>query len=123
MPGELVPFLPELARQEKETPYDVFLALCEVTGNEPKNAPATYVKQQLGIAKRLLREGYRVEEIRQCLCWVLGRFRSSVVDLRLVQREIGGWAFAGKPAHPDARGPLSARSILDAARQLRSAGD
>jgi hypothetical protein len=124
MPRHLPALMPELIEEPKETPWQVLEALAEVTGHDLNDAPEPWIRQQLGVAKRLLRDGYALVDIRGCAEWLVRTRKHAAVDLRNVLYEIGRWIFGGRPRGGAAsHGALDARHLLQRAQSVRAGGD
>lgn len=80
-------------------PYAIFQALCDETGASEDEASRSFKSQQLGIAKKLLDDGFSEADVRECVRYLKSQtWRTGIIDLRTVQAEIGRWAIAGRPA-------------------------
>lgn len=87
-------------------PYRLFVAMAEETGADAARASPDYKRQQAAIAKRLIADGHDEAAVRGCCRFLMSQgWRTGLVDLRTVQKEIGRWAAAGRPAaeRPPAR--------------------
>ena len=81
-----------------ETPWAVLVALCEELGKSPDDISPSFKKQQLGIAKQILEDGFNAERVRRCIRYLKSQeWRSGPIDLRTVKSEIGRWELAGEP--------------------------
>jgi len=79
--------------------YAVFRALCDETGASEDDASRSFKNQQLGIAKRLLDDGFTESDVRECVRYLKSQtWRTGIIDLRTVSAEIGRWSLAGRPA-------------------------
>lgn len=87
-----------------EQPYALYEALCEELGAEPETLAPAMKKRQLGVAKRLLEQGYGEDKVRRCLRFLRSQsWRTNPIDLLTVESEIGKWELNGEPAYAEAR--------------------
>lgn len=107
-----------------DQPYALFEALCEVMEADPAGLAPSLKRKQLGIAKRLLEQGYGEAKVRACLTFLRSQaWRTSTIDLATVEAEIGKWELNGMPrtaatrasppvnGRPDGREPIEAGAV------------
>lgn len=108
-----------------EQPYALYEALCEELGAEPETLAPAMKKRQLGVAKRLLEQGYGEDQVRRCLRFLRSQsWRTNPIDLLTVESEIGKWELNGEPAYAEARAsPTGSRNgrpnAVDLVREVR----
>jgi len=98
-----------------DTPYSVYAAFIEETA-EPDFTPAPKWKEkQIGIAKRLLEQGYGDDKVRRCVQFMKSQvWRTSPFDLGGVEGYIGTWEAAGMPDFDKPkRGSSTKRDAVD----------
>ncbi len=90
---------PRAARApSSDQPYDLYLALCEVNGVDPASIAPAGRDKQLGIAKRLLEQGFGVDKTRRVLRYLRSQdWRTSAIDLGTVLVEGPKWELNGCP--------------------------
>jgi hypothetical protein len=87
-------------------PYGLYVALCEELEADESGLSPSFKRQQLGIAKRLLEQGYGEDKVRRCLRFLRSQtWRTGPIDLRTIQAEIGRWELNGEPSEERARAP------------------
>jgi len=88
-----------------DTPYAVYAAFIEETA-EPDYKPAPKWKEkQIGIAARLLEQGYGDDKVRGCVRFMQSQtWRTAPFDLGGVEKYIGTWEASGMPERELSRG-------------------
>lgn len=83
-----------------DTPYAVYVALCEEIGTDPQQPPGPkWRDKQLAIGKRLVEQGFGEDKVRRCVRYMRSQsWRTSPFDLGTVESYIGTWEAAGMPA-------------------------
>jgi hypothetical protein len=85
------------ARGEK--PHDLWEVYCEEVGAESYQLAPAFKSKQLGVARRLLDQGYGEDKVRPFLRFLKSQdWRSEPVDLLTVEKGIGKWEANGMPA-------------------------
>lgn len=106
----------------RDTPYGLYVALCEELGADPVNVAPAEKSRQLGHAKWLLEQGFGEERVRACLRYLKTQsWRTSPIDLGTVRSEIGKWELNGCPeaAEPRASPARRGRARTDPNAGLR----
>jgi hypothetical protein len=106
--------------RSSDPPEALFEALCEETGAEEASATPAFKRKQLAKAKDLLAKGHSLAEVRGCVHFLVSQsWRTNPIDLFTVDKEIGGWQFAGSPATamPARASPPSKPTPMDNARE------
>lgn len=81
-----------------DTPFSVYSTFLDETA-EPDFIPApAWKKKQIGIATRLLEQGYGDDKVRRCIRFMKSQsWRTSPFDLGGVEKYIGTWEAHGMP--------------------------
>ncbi len=114
---DATPAPPGAAAPSPSAPYRLFQAFCEETGADEAAAGEGTKAKQCAVAKRLLADGVDEPELRRAVRWLGSQaWRTSPIDLRTVESEIGKWRLAGRPereqsAHAAANGRASPAAI------------
>lgn len=79
-------------------PFRLMQALTELTGFGADGINKRELNRQLGVAKRLLNDGYTEADVRGCIGYVQTQpYGDELIDLMVVEKKIGKWAAAGRP--------------------------
>lgn len=86
------------AAAQVDTPFSVYAAFMDVV-SDPSFTPAPKWKdKQLGIAKRLIEQGYGTDKVRRCVVFMRSQsWRTDPFDLGNVEKYIGTWEVNGEP--------------------------
>jgi hypothetical protein len=93
-----------------DTPYLVFAAFLKESGYDDSKTAKPWRSKQLGIAKRLVEQGFGVDKVSRCVRYMKSQtWRTSPFDLIAVEQFIGTWEAAGMPEidKPKANGRAS----------------
>lgn len=94
-----------------DTPFTVYAAFVEET-TQPDFEPApAWKSKQMGVAKRLLEQGFDADKVRRCVRYMRSQdWRTAPFDLFTVEKFIGTWEASGMPVRDEPRGsPASQR--------------
>lgn len=118
------PPVPRRPPPEPNASYRLFQVLCEETDADEAEASAGYKREQTGIAKGLLGDGYGEEDVRGCIRFLRSQtWRTGIIDLKTVRAEIGKWRTTGRPERespkvtpmrPSGRDAAAAKRLADA---------
>jgi len=123
------------AQPDPDSPFGIFAAFVEAIGADPASVAPRWKSRQLGVAKRLLEDGYGADTVARCIRYMQSQsWRTGPIDLLNVEKVIGTWEVYGMPeAEAVARPPAavardairdkSLDSILRAAQRLPKASN
>jgi hypothetical protein len=98
-PSKVTPLRPVSLEPAPDGPFRLLQALAELTGFGRDGITKREKDKQAAVAKRLLEEGHTEDDVRGCIGYLLSEeWREGIVDLFLVERQIGKWLAAGRPA-------------------------
>lgn len=123
------PVVAERPAPDPHTPFGVFAAFLEAIGADPSTVPPRWKSRQLGVARRLIEDGYGADTVVRCIRYMQSQsWRTGPIDLLGVENVIGTWEVNGmpefegvaRPAAAVARDDIRAQSlanILDVAQR------
>lgn len=93
-----------------DTPYAVFSAFLEEIGTYEADVAPAWKKKQLGVAKRLVEQGFGADKVRRYVRYMRSEtWRTSPFDLFTVEKGIGTWEANGSPTVAEARASPNGR--------------
>lgn len=85
-------------------PYTLLEALCEAIGQDVSVLPKRAQEKQLGVAKRLVADGFTPSDIGRIVGWLGAQsWVTGGIDLFLIEKQADKWRLAGSPATVAAR--------------------
>lgn len=88
------------ARDERAaSPYALLESLCDTLGQDVSVLSKRDKDRQLAVAKRLVEAGMTVGDVSQMTRWLISQsWVTGGVDFFLLEKQLGKWQLAGKPA-------------------------
>lgn len=97
-----------------DTPFAVYSAFLDETAAPDFKPAPEWKKKQIGIATRLLEQGYGDDKVRRCVRFMKSQtWRTSPFDLGGVEKYIGTWEAAGMPEIDQPKGSKRAKNEPD----------